>query len=114
MLQLAVGGGDHAHVHPDGLVGAHAPDLSPRDIECIHLLWVEAVKVVGPNVHHRDIITAALRSLEDELEGTQRETAIARLRGVMTPCAPESGGMRSESALCRTWLSGRWCRGRSI
>src|SRR5947208_7459972 len=53
---------------PDGTVkrfalGAHAPDLSQQDIERIHLLWVEAVSVIGPKVRHKDIVTAALGSL---------------------------------------------------
>ena len=50
---------------PDGAIrrfslGAHAPALSPEDVERIHLLWVEAVKAVGPEVHHRDVVSAAL------------------------------------------------------
>jgi amino acid transporter len=70
---------------PDGTVkrfalGAHAPDLSPQDVERIHLLWVEAVKIVGPQVHHRDIVAAALGSLQDELAGDQHDVAVDRLR----------------------------------
>jgi hypothetical protein len=70
---------------PDGEVrrfslGAHAPSLSAHDIEQIHLLWVEAVKTIGPEVHHRDVVAAALGSLQDELAGEKRELAVARLR----------------------------------
>ena len=70
---------------PDGTVkrfalGAHAPDLSAQDVERIHLLWVEAVKLVGPEVHHRDIVAAALGSLQDELAGAQHDVAVDRLR----------------------------------
>jgi hypothetical protein len=70
---------------PDGTIkrfalGAHAPDLSPQDVERIHLLWVEAVKLVGPQVHHRDIVAAALGSLQDELTGDHPEVAVDRLR----------------------------------
>jgi amino acid transporter len=70
---------------PDGAVrtfslGAHAPSLSAQDIEQIHLLWVEAVKEVGPRVHHRDVVAAALGSLRDELSGERHERAVARLR----------------------------------
>jgi hypothetical protein len=69
---------------PDGrvqrfMLGAHAPELSPRDVERIHLLWLEAVKAVGPDIHHRDIVTAALGSLEDEM-GERPDAAAARLR----------------------------------
>jgi nucleotide-binding universal stress UspA family protein len=70
---------------PDGdmqrfSLGAHAPALNPHDIEQIHLLWVEAVKEVGPQVHHRDVVAAALGSLKDELGGDRHELALARLR----------------------------------
>jgi hypothetical protein len=70
---------------PDGdarrfSLGAHAPALSADDIEQIHLLWVEAVKQVGPEVHHRDVVAAALGSLKDELDGERHELALARLR----------------------------------
>ncbi len=70
---------------PDGqtkrfALGAHAPTLAPQDIEQIHLLWVEAVKTVGPQVHHRDVVAAALGSLKDELGGDRHDLAVARLR----------------------------------
>ena len=70
---------------PDGQIrrfslGAHAPSLSAQDIEQIHLLWVEAVKEVGPHVHHRDVVAAALGSLKDELDGDRHDLALARLR----------------------------------
>jgi amino acid transporter len=61
-------------------LGAHAPDLSAADIERIHRLWLDAVKAVGPGIHHRDIVAAALGTLEEELGGPHREDAVARLR----------------------------------
>jgi hypothetical protein len=60
-------------------LGAHPPSLTPEDVERIHSLWVEAVKAVGPNVHHRDVVVAALDSLEGELHA-DRKKAIARFR----------------------------------
>jgi len=60
-------------------LGAHVPDLAPQDIERIHLLWVEAVKEIGPGVHHRDVVAAALGSLQEEL-AQRHELAVARLR----------------------------------
>jgi amino acid transporter len=65
-------------------LGAHPPNLMPEDVERIHKLWVDAVKAVGPNVHHRDIVVAALDSLEAEFE-TGREKAIERLRRQLKP-----------------------------
>ena len=65
-------------------LGAHTPDLSSADIERIHRLWVEAVKVVGPEIHHRDIVTVALTGLEEELQSpTKRRSAADRLRAVI-------------------------------
>lgn len=61
-------------------LGAHTPDLSSADIERIHRLWVEAVRVVGPGLHHRDIVTTALTGLEEDLRGERREHALGRLR----------------------------------
>jgi amino acid transporter len=61
-------------------LGAHAPELSLDDIDRIHRLWLEAVKAVGPGVHHRDIVTAALGSFEQSLGGPDRDGAVARLR----------------------------------
>ena len=71
--------------HVDGHVdrfslGAHAPSLTLEDIEHIHRVWVEAVKIVGPEIHHRDVVVAALGSLEDELSA-RRDAAVARLKG---------------------------------
>jgi hypothetical protein len=63
-------------------LGAHIPDLSPEDIERIHALWVEAVKSVGPGIHHRDIVAAALNSLEREL-AHRKSDVINRLKRQM-------------------------------
>ena len=60
-------------------LGAHPPALTPEDVERIHKIWVDAVQAVGPNVHHRDIVAAALDSLEAELH-SGREKVIERLR----------------------------------
>ena len=61
-------------------LGAHLPDLSSADIDRIHKLWVDTVRTVGPDLHHRDVVTAALGALEDELKGDARARALARLR----------------------------------
>jgi amino acid transporter len=60
-------------------LGAHAPNLTAEDIERIHSLWVDAVKTVGPGVHHRDIVAAALESFEGEI-GRDRARVIERLK----------------------------------
>ena len=60
-------------------LGAHPPSLTPEDVERIHALWVTAVKALGPDVHHRDVVVAALDSFEAELHSS-RERAVERLR----------------------------------
>ncbi len=60
-------------------LGAHAPNFSPEDIERIHTVWVKGVKTVGPAIHHRDIVMAALDSLDEEFT-TSKPKAVDRLR----------------------------------
>ena len=61
-------------------LGAHAPELSAEDVERIHRLWAEAVRIVGPDVHHRDVVSAALGAFQDELDGDRHDAAVARLQ----------------------------------
>ena len=61
------------------LLGAHAPRLTPDDIDRIHRLWTDAVQTIGPSVHHRDVVAAALDSLEQELQ-RDRASAIDRMK----------------------------------
>ena len=61
-------------------LGAHAPHLSPADVDHIHRLWVTAVEEIGPTVHHRDIVAAALVGFEDELRGPKRGDVLERLK----------------------------------
>jgi hypothetical protein len=64
-------------------LGVHAPELAPEDLERIHRLWVDAAGTVGPDLHHRDIVVAALAALEQDLSGADREAALARIRAQM-------------------------------
>jgi amino acid transporter len=76
--QFAVLGRDgRVHRFP---LGAHMPDLTAADLERIHSLWIEAVKLVGPDIHHRDVVNAALATLERDLHGDRRSAAIDKLR----------------------------------
>jgi amino acid transporter len=61
------------------LLGAHAPQLTQDDIERIHRLWTDAVHAVGPSIHHRDVVVAALESLEQELNAN-RENGVRRFQ----------------------------------
>jgi amino acid transporter len=60
-------------------LGAHAPQLSAEDVARIHQIWLDAVREAGPDVHHRDIVVAALATFQDEL-ARDPQRAIQRLR----------------------------------
>jgi magnesium transporter len=66
-------------------LGAHPPDLTSGDLELIHRVWLDAVKAVGPHVHHHDVVRAALMQMEQQLSGPQREEALAAIRHVARP-----------------------------
>lgn len=61
-------------------LGAHASDLSPADIDRIHEMRIVAVKDVGPSIHPRDVVAAALDEFERALHGEGRQDALERLR----------------------------------
>jgi hypothetical protein len=70
-------------------LGVHAPNLSPEDLDLIHDLWLDAYKTIGPQVHHRDVVTAALRELATALSTEQRKTILSRLKAQTEPPRPQ-------------------------
>jgi magnesium transporter len=66
-------------------LGAHPPSLTSVDLDLIHRLWLDAVKAVGPHVHHHDVVRAALRQMEQQLSGPERDHAIAAIREIAQP-----------------------------
>ncbi len=76
--------------HPRGgtaayQLGAHAPALGPEDYAHIHRLWLDVVRAVGPSVHHRDVVRAALTHMEKELGGPNRDAALEVVRDTLRP-----------------------------
>ncbi len=61
------------------LLGPHAPPLSQEDLDLIHRLWLDAIERYGLDVHHRDVVRAALEEMERDLGGPDREGALARI-----------------------------------
>jgi amino acid transporter len=56
--------------HPETYqLGVHAPRLEPEDLALIHRLWMKLAPG-NPQLHHRDVVVAALRELERRLEAT--------------------------------------------
>ncbi len=62
------------------LLGAHAPTLTPDDLDLIHRLWLEAASEIGVDVHHRDVVRVALETLGRDIDGGQRKEAMERIR----------------------------------
>lgn len=73
-------------VLPDGQssffnLGPHPPRLWPEDVELVHRLWLElSEKHFGANLHHRDVVRAALRRFEKELNAPSSEEALEEIR----------------------------------
>jgi amino acid transporter len=61
-------------------LGVHTPELAEADLDLIHELWLDAYKAIGPQVHHRDIVAAALRELAGALSTGQRQAILSRLK----------------------------------
>ena len=66
-------------------LGAHPPSLSPGDLDLIHRVWLDATKAIGPHVHHHDVVRAALTQMEQQLNGPQRDEALAAIRQTARP-----------------------------
>ncbi len=66
-------------------LGAHLPALTPGDLDLIHRVWREAAQVIGPHVHHHDVVRAALTHMEAQLKGPDRDEALARIRDTARP-----------------------------
>jgi amino acid transporter len=63
-------------------LGPHPPRLWPEDIDRLHDLWLRlsADESIGSKLHHRDVVGTALRRLEQELEGNERERVLQELK----------------------------------
>jgi magnesium transporter len=66
-------------------LGAHAPALTPGDLDLIHRLWLDATKAIGTHVHHHDIVRAALTNMEHQLNSPQRDEALEHIRQTARP-----------------------------
>ena len=78
-------------------LGAHPPSLTPGDLDLIHRVWLEAVKAVGPEVHHHDVVRAALTQMEQQLTGPQREEALAIIQNVARPADELAAAVRARN-----------------
>ncbi|MCM3880331.1 MAG: magnesium transporter [Vicinamibacterales bacterium] len=75
-------------------IGAHPPSLTPKDLELIHRVWLDATKAIGPHVHHRDVVRAALAQMEEQLTGPQRDAALEAIRQTARPADELAAAVR--------------------
>jgi amino acid transporter len=65
-------------------LGPHPPRLWPEDLDRLHDLWLRLTdrEGLGSKLHHRDVVGAALRRLEKDLEKeSQKREILDELRG---------------------------------
>ena len=73
-------------VLPDGEsafynLGPHPPRLWPDDVELVHRLWLDlSANHFGSKLHHRDVVRAALRRLEEDLDSPEAAAVVERIR----------------------------------
>jgi hypothetical protein len=62
-------------------LGPHAPHLTPKEIDLLHTIWLELSSDVAPEeIHHHDVVHFALEELRGELNNSEREDVLQRLR----------------------------------
>ncbi len=62
-------------------IGAHAPDLTPEDIELVHKLWLEITgKVPEADFHHRDVVSIALKYFIRDFRGSAQGQVIDEIK----------------------------------
>jgi amino acid transporter len=62
-------------------LGPHPPRLWPEDLDRLHELWLRLTEEgFGSKLHHRDVVGVALRRLEKELTGAEREQVLQDLK----------------------------------
>ncbi len=66
-------------------LGPHPPRLWPEDVDRLHEIWLKLTQneAFGAKLHHRDVVGAALRRMERELESAEAQKVIDDLRREM-------------------------------
>jgi magnesium transporter len=76
-------------------LGPHAPELGVRDYDLIHRIWRDAVKGVGPHLHHHHVVRAALTTMAEQLSGPHRDEALQAIRAAARPADELAAVLRS-------------------
>ncbi|HEY7391424.1 MAG TPA: APC family permease [Bryobacteraceae bacterium] len=58
-------------------LGPHPPRLWPEDIDLVHRLWLElSEKGPGAKLHHRDVVSVALRRMKEDLDSARSQEVV--------------------------------------
>jgi len=59
-------------------LGPHPPRLWPEDLDRLHDLWLKLTSDsrLGSKLHHRDVVGVALRRLESDLDGQEKDEVL--------------------------------------
>jgi hypothetical protein len=63
-------------------LGPHPPRLWPEDVDLLHDIWLELSRTesLGSRLHHRDVVGVALRRLQGQLSGAERDQLLDTIR----------------------------------
>jgi hypothetical protein len=62
-------------------LGPHSPQLTPKEIELLHKIWLKmSDKLDGEEIHHHDIIHFALTEVEREITEDRDSDVLKRMR----------------------------------
>ena len=66
-------------------LGPHPPRLWPEDLDRVHDIWLQLSEKegFGSQLHHRDVVGVALRRLEQDLGGADRDAVLEAVREEM-------------------------------
>jgi amino acid transporter len=68
-------------------LGPHAPNLTPKEVDLLHGLWLELSQEVAPEeLHHRDVVHFALEKLREDLKNGRRQDMLSGLREHLSQC----------------------------
>jgi amino acid transporter len=59
-------------------LGPHPPRLWPEDVDKLHSLWLRLSEKLGPELHHRDVVSMALKMLEEDINGPREQEVVER------------------------------------
>ena len=63
-------------------LGPHPPRLWPEDVDLLHDIWLKLSESdgLGSKLHHRDVVGAALRRLQHDLDDSDREKVVDEVK----------------------------------